>query len=282
MDRNELVRLGKTINRKTTDPVTMFLNLVVSIPQSRYFLQPYMKKFTVKEIVEIINYLVAGFDSALETPKEPKAKWVKKKSKFLRTPKTEQLLEWASALVDTHMSALVLIDECNEAVKKLSECVNNHVNLCRSISPLLGIIDHMLNSGNLPTPISHLKGSGYQLLVVDFEAPKKTKHIGTFPTSSASLASKVHFKTTPEYKEWKRKKAERKAKVKGEDKGEDQAEGQGEGKSQDEVKEKTEKKKKKYTSRKSKEVKEKKEDQEGDMVMEDAVGSAESEEGKSK
>ena len=40
--------------------------------------------------------------------------------------------------MDSHMTALVLVDECNEAVETLAKSIQKHVDICVALTPLEG------------------------------------------------------------------------------------------------------------------------------------------------
>jgi len=144
------------------DPLSLVLNLIVSLPVNRQFMQKCLKELDVKELKVMLVYLTEtlnhyAYNTIVSTNNKNKNKNRKKKGKKFRMPSLKQGLIWASMLIDAHYSRFIIVDEMAELVEELNDLVQAHLELCAEMAKLRGPLQHLLAEGvqteaKLPVP----------------------------------------------------------------------------------------------------------------------------------
>jgi len=118
-------------------------------------MQKCLKLLTLKEILEMLKYLVRCFDIFEESVS------ITLDEKYFRPnfPSFLKVTEWCNLIIDSHLVQLVLVDECYDIVQQLNNLVSRHVQLIEAMAGLRGCLAHYFEQD----PLNSAEIGDYQI-----------------------------------------------------------------------------------------------------------------------
>lgn len=128
------------------------LDLVMLAPKDHWPLVRELKKLSLQEAVRLLRYCQSLYKmhgvAANVQPLKP--------HKGCRTPHLRCVVEWITALMDAHFTALVLAPECHSLLKELKDLTKAETVLAKETLSLDGLLQHVLQKKPLPAkPMRH-------------------------------------------------------------------------------------------------------------------------------
>jgi len=124
----------------------VILTLLVSYPINHFLMQPWIKTFTQKEILVLISFLTRWIQEfSSKSLHKIEEEWNGKK-----IPTLHAIIRWCNLIIDSHLTMLVLVDECNEALSILNQATLNYLEIIDHMAALEGCVQHLVLQSPLP------------------------------------------------------------------------------------------------------------------------------------
>lgn len=137
-------------------PLDRFLNIVVNMSLDSMFLQYCLQLFSLREMVAMLRYLLTWFEHSSEfadhSPNDPT-------DYFAPLPPLGKVVSWANAIIDSHLTELILVPECARLLRRLNDAIAHTIDVCDSMQVLRGCLVHYFDHD--PTPRD--AGSDYSI-----------------------------------------------------------------------------------------------------------------------
>lgn len=131
-------------------PLDRFLNIVVSMSLDTVFLQYCLQLFTLKEMVAMLRYLLGWFEHSSELSDYANAKSEETEDLFAPPPSLGRVVAWANAIIDSHLTELILVPECARLLRRLHDAISHTIEVCDGMQLLRGCLVHYFDHD--PTP----------------------------------------------------------------------------------------------------------------------------------
>lgn len=137
-------------------PLDRFLNIVVNMSIDSMFLQYCLQLFSLREMVAMLRYLLTWFEHSSEfadhSPNDPT-------DYFAPLPPLGKVVAWANAIIDSHLTELILVPDCARLLRRLNDAIAHTIDVCDSMQVLRGCLVHYFDHD--PTPRD--SGSDYSI-----------------------------------------------------------------------------------------------------------------------
>jgi len=212
--RDSLDKIMETFlqTKKDINPLHFILNMLISYPLNHFLTLPWIVRLSQKEVLILLEYLTNSI-TLLSNPKEMHSQW---------NPPPSHMITWCNLIMDSHLSMLILVDECNEAFIKLNNAIQNHLAVLDSMAMMQGFVNHLAQQKPLPSPhtqpgrlwsysIEHLSWEdNNQISMTSEEASPKEKKTKQ-PQNKKRISRRIgaRLKRVPNPKQSKRAKRKR-------------------------------------------------------------------------
>ena len=137
-------------------PLDRFLNIVVNMSLDSLFLQYCLQLFSLREMVAMLRYLLTWFEHSSEfadhSPNDPT-------DYFAPLPPLGRVVAWANAIIDSHLTELILVPDCARLLRRLHDAISHTIDVCDSMQVLRGCLVNYFDHD--PTPRD--SGSDYSI-----------------------------------------------------------------------------------------------------------------------
>eukprot|EP01130_Rhizamoeba_saxonica_P001647 TRINITY_DN11524_c0_g1_i1.p1 TRINITY_DN11524_c0_g1~~TRINITY_DN11524_c0_g1_i1.p1 ORF type:complete len:744 (-),score=127.17 TRINITY_DN11524_c0_g1_i1:94-2268(-) len=165
MDRNVVANVlfesyfDGTLTKRLSpeEAIDQVLSIIITAPNNQILMQRCLRSLSLKEVLVTITFLSNWLDNYSLTISK-----ISQKNR-LRIPSLIQVIEWCTYLIDSHLSQLILVDECHETIEKIQKSVNAHAEICEVLGGLVGCLGHYFQSETPRAEISEYQIEVYRI-----------------------------------------------------------------------------------------------------------------------
>lgn len=127
---------------ESKEPLDEFIGLIISVPSNIVFLRRRLRTLELKEVIILLQYFIRWFqrnlDNQTNQPNE------------IRSPSFDQVISWACATIDSHISKLILTSDCYNLIVKIHELVQENITLYNTMISLRGCLAYYFDHDTSP------------------------------------------------------------------------------------------------------------------------------------
>ncbi|KAL6066891.1 hypothetical protein QOT17_009252 [Balamuthia mandrillaris] len=122
--------------------VNKFINMIVSKPKNDVFMLSCLRVLSIPHVMHLLSHLKSWVLYYCRTTSNTKAS---KKMHWV-IPPLANVVDWINLLIDSHLSSIILMEECHSLVREVKTVIEEELKVCEKLEDLQGYIQHLQSS----------------------------------------------------------------------------------------------------------------------------------------